>query len=371
MRSSLEQMFQKDVPDFTKALEKLDTQLGPDAIPPAAFTRGNPILDELTNAIQTSVLACHDVEAELGLGTPELAKAQARFREVIAPWFNKSWFMHRGLSKPRGYPGDYELLTGIYEARARSTGLGGYLDLYFLDTDLARAVVGRAASVKEFLTAEADRRSGDISVVNVACGPCREFINGLDLPDGCHMQVTCVDYDEAALDHVRTHVQPHTGWGLDLQPVRHNALRMINGEANIRKFGRPDIVYSVGLCDYIPDRMLISMLRGWREMLADGGVVFVAFKDCRRYDKTEYQWHVDWHFYQRTEADCRRLFLEAGYEVEGLSMTRDESEVIMNFAARSLVATPVQVRIDSVPGDVGAPNFSAMHSTEATDAMGS
>ena len=96
---------------------------------------------------------------------------------------------------------------------------------------------------------------------------------------------------------------------------------MTSAANNIRRFGRSDIVYSVGLCDYIPDEFLIPLLQGWRESVADGGVVYVAFKDTLLYDKTEYQWLTDWYFFQRTEEECRRLFEQAGYEMSAMEMT--------------------------------------------------
>ena len=49
------------------------------------------------------------------------------------------------------------------------------------------------------------------------------------------------------------------------------------------------------------------------------------------YDKTIYQWHFDWHFLQRTEEDCWNLFAEAGYDSEQITVTRDETGIIMNF----------------------------------------
>ena len=116
--------------------------------------------------------------------------------------------------------------------------------------------------------------------------------------------------------------------------VCYNALKMASAKSNIEKFGKPDIIYSVGLCDYIPDRYLIRILQGWAESVDENGIVYVAFKDCLKYYPAEYQWHVDWHFYERTEEDCWKLFKDAGYATEEMEMTRDETGIIMNFVAR-------------------------------------
>ncbi|MBN2577672.1 MAG: class I SAM-dependent methyltransferase [Pirellulales bacterium] len=242
--------------------------------------------------------------------------------------------MHRARLKPRGYPGDYQLLAAIYDGTPKSRGLGGYLDLYFLNTTLGWAVKTRLQAVRRFLIEEVSHRRGNVSILNVACGPCREYREGLNAPEEGALHVTCLDSDQEALDYVRAHAAEMPGIHR-LDCTCYNALRMSSSKANVAKFGRPDIIYSVGLCDYIPDKYLVAMLRGWRESLGEGGVVYVAFKDCRRYDKTEYQWMVDWFFLQRTEEECRGLFEQAGYDPGALEMARDESGVIMNFVSRS------------------------------------
>jgi extracellular factor (EF) 3-hydroxypalmitic acid methyl ester biosynthesis protein len=248
--------------------------------------------------------------------------------------------MDRSLSKPRGYPGDYFLLSSIYDRQPKSAGLGGYLDRYLLNSTLARAVLARMWSAREFLQQEVARRRGSVSIMNVACGACREYLGGF-LEDVDHaIRVACVDNDTEALDYVRDHVAPHLPPSIDVTFTRYNALRMTSAKANVQRFGRHDIIYSVGLCDYIPDDYLVPMLRGWRESLADGGVVYVAFKDTDLYDKTFYQWQLDWYFYQRTFDDCRRLFVEAGYDMDAMEVTRCDMAVIVNFIGRT--AAPVR-----------------------------
>jgi hypothetical protein len=134
-----------------------------------------------------------------------------------------------------------------------------------------------------------------------------------------------------------------TATGLRLQTVRYNALRTRSAKKNIELFGRVDVLYSAGLCDYLTDDTLIPMLSGWWDTLADGGVLYVAFKDAELYDKTPYQWHLDWHFYQRTQDDCWRLFREAGFDLPAMEMTRDATGIIMNFISRTRLGTGTRI----------------------------
>lgn len=338
MSPQLEHFFNHDVPQFTQTLISLSERIDPQAEP-----QFDSYYEEFLTAVTQCLRACKQVEPLLAGEERELAEVRHRFQDAIRPWFEQSAFMRHALAKPRGYAGDYEMLIAIYEGQPRSRGLGGYLDLYFLQTELGRAVPARLRGVKQFLLEEARRRGGEISVLDIACGPAREFYEDFVLPEGCRMTVTLVDHDDAALDYVRTHVAPRAPHNLTLEFVKHNALRMMSASSNRRVFGTPDIIYSVGLCDYIPDAIMIRLLKGWRETLAAGGVIYVAFKDCERYNSAPYQWLVDWHFFQRTEADCRRLFAEAGYDMGQMEMVRDDDlGTIMNFISRVPADFPSQ-----------------------------
>ena len=323
----VEKFLSGDVRAFTDALASLESRIPADQVP-----QDDEFLHELTVAFHKSRDACEAAEIAIGPDSALLKEMQEKFRQAIQPWFDQSWFMHRAKVKPRGYPGDYVMLSSIYDGQAKSTGIGGYLDLYFLNTDLARAVCTRLAGIKEFLKSESENRSAHFAVLNVASGPGREYTHDFQAPS--NMQLTCVDSDDKALEFLQENLPTETSEALDLNCVNYNALKMTSAEKNIDRFGEVDMFYSVGLCDYIPDRYLIKILNGWRETVRENGIVYVAFKDFLKYYPAEYQWHVDWFFFQRTEGDCRRLFAEAGYNVDEMEMTRDNTGIIMNFVAR-------------------------------------
>jgi hypothetical protein len=326
VHTPLQTFFSHDVAEFKASLAAIEARIDPDKEPDS-----DEILELLTAAIHRSREACKAVESEL---TPEEIKpAQARLREEIAPWLDQSWFMHRAKLKPRGYPGDYETLTGIYEQLPKSKGFGGYLDRYFLNSDLARAVRGRLDGIQKFLIRETLNRAKRVSVLDVASGPGREYAVGfLSAKPGIALK--CVDTDDQALEYLRTHIDPNLQDSVELSCFRYNALKMSSAKANIETFGECDIIYSVGLCDYIPDRYLIRILEGWRGSVSPEGIIYVAFKDSTQYVAAEYQWHVDWFFYERTEADCLELFAKAGFDTDRMTMFRDDTGIIMNFVAR-------------------------------------
>jgi extracellular factor (EF) 3-hydroxypalmitic acid methyl ester biosynthesis protein len=339
MKAAVESFFSSQLPKFIESLEEFDQHIDPSAEPTSDL-----IAEELCRSIETFLEICAELEATIGQEHVKVLKeVQNRFRTAIGPWFQKSWFMQRAVAKPRGYPGDYELLSAIYDGKTRSLGLGGYLDRYFLQTTLADAVCARMRSLRRFLVEEISRRDENVTILNVACGTCREYTSGFEIAGEKNAQITCLDNDTQALDYVAANVLPTAPEGLSVTLQRYNALRMTSAPVNRERFGRSDIIYSVGLCDYIPDDYLIPILKGWRESLQEGGVVYVAFKDALRYDKTPYQWLTDWYFYQRVEEDFQNLFAAAGYDMDTLEATRDATGVIINYVARNKVESFVRV----------------------------
>lgn len=344
MSTGMEHLCENDIATFKERLADLERRIAPDAQP-----RKDGFYRELHAAWQDSCRACREIEAQLDGEPDELKQAKQSFREQICQWLDQSWILNRARVKPRGYPGDYAMLVGIYDNIPKGRGFGGYLDLFGLNMTLARGVRERMLGARQFLHDEMARREGDISVLNIACGPFREYSAGIYVPKHCRLNVTCIDYDEEALDYVRALTAECGPDSPHVTCVRHNALRMSSARANVEKFGRADVIYSVGLFDYLPDKHLIPLLAGLRESVNEDGVVYAAFKDCRRYDKTEYQWHLDWYFYQRTEEECADLFAQAGYNMSALEVTRDCTGAILSFVGRAKPARILRTDLAQKP----------------------
>ncbi len=362
-QAGVERFFKIDVENLKQKLQGINE----------IITRGEAdscqLLKELITAIHVSLIACTKLEESLSQNSRMLAEVQKRFRSELAPWFEQSWFMNHATVKPRGYPGDYLMLSAIYEGEVKSEGFGGLLDRYFLQTDLARAVVTRLANIKQFMIDEIKQRDGQVRVLNVASGPGEEFSSGIQNLKN-RITLTCLDTDEEALQFLIDNFDAESRENVDLECVCYNALKTSSAEKNVANFGTSDIVYSVGLCDYIPDQIMVRILEGWRKSVANGGIVYVAFKDSRTYIPAEYQWQVDWHFYQRTEEDCRNLFAQAGFDVDQMEMFRDETGVIMNFVNRIEVAEDVQTHREH---ELSGPHFTSegegIHQSEVKDSQ--
>jgi len=256
--------------------------------------------------------------------------AQVRFRERTDPILSKSYCIHRARTWPQGYQGDYKTLEIIYRNTPLSEGIGYYLDLFILNTPLAEAVRNRIKMVEEILREEISKRERP-SVLNIACGSCREVMGLYTEIKNSEARFICVDNDNDAIAFAQGRLSY-----VDLLPhveiYKYNALRMFDHESNMLEFGMQDIIYSVGFFDYLPDDFLVKMLNALYRLLNPGGRLIAAFKDASRYRYHGYHWIVDWDgFLQRTVADFERLFHQAGIPEDALSVSREKSGVIIFY----------------------------------------
>lgn len=272
------------------------------------------------------------VDAHFVSNVTELRKLQAWFREESDPIFQKSPLATRARTWPEGYPGDYLTLESIYDIEPEvDWGIGYHIDRYFLASTLAVAVRSRLRKLCMLLNCRAKTERSRANWLNVACGSCREF---LSIPPRRDRTIRCVDADQNSLDFAEDRMRQLERRGETVEFVKMNALRLVNADKTIGRFGRFTTVYSVGLFDYLDDQTLIRLIGGLYESLSDDGTLIVSFKDKLRYDTFDYHWLAKWDFFlQRSEPECFSLFDEAGIPTTHLTMVRDDSGVILFFIA--------------------------------------
>ena len=282
-RQEVDRFFARDVVTFAEALARVDASASRE-IP----VYGSEAWATVEYAFLCSAKACAEIEQTIvgsrdGNPAEWLTRVQTRFREAVKEWLLQSRLGGHALRRPSGFVGDHHMLKMLYDREISTRGLAGYIDLWLSEQmDLARAVRGRLRSLREYLFDYFMLfPRGEIRVLDVASGPCREFID-LPVPSGRTVNVTALDTDPTSFDYVRRDVVPRASKNTSFRFEQYNVLRTKNASAVQRLFGEFDLIYSVGLCDYISDKTLIAMLRGWREAVDRDGTVYVAFKDSQR-----------------------------------------------------------------------------------------
>jgi SAM-dependent methyltransferase len=291
--------------------------------------------EELSKTIEKAMdeVLCTCEEFELRVKDSDIIHdARIEFHKKTNPILSKSYCINRARTWPQGYQGDYKTLETAYRNTPLSEGIGYFLDVFILNLPLAEAVRNRIKKLEGMLGAELLAMQQP-SVLNIACGSCRELLGIVPEISDSGAKVTCIDSDNDALTYAQSRLSK-VGIESQIEFYKYNALRMFDDELNMMEFGKQDIIYSLGLFDYLPDDFLIKMLGALYRLLNPGGKLIAAFKDADSYRPQEYHWITDWDgFLQRKEDDFNRLFNQAGIPQTSLSVSREETGVIIFYVA--------------------------------------
>jgi len=247
-----------------------------------------------------------------------IRKFRHLFRLLGGHWFYSSDIMRKAFRKYRGYPGDFEMMEYIYNQKETSFDIfSQYFDKYFIDNAYSRAVRGRKDKMVEILDTflcERFPRKKALNILNLACGPCREIREVFSKSKECYglVNFVCVDQDKDALtisdEFIRAlPLKGDTGF----QFLEGNLLHYFKYPAREAvKLGKKfDLVYSIGLADYFPDKILSGMISFALRLLNKNGVFILAHKIEERdaFAPLPPKWFCDWLFVPRTVEDVKKL----------------------------------------------------------------
>jgi 2-polyprenyl-3-methyl-5-hydroxy-6-metoxy-1,4-benzoquinol methylase len=244
-------------------------------------------------------------------------KIKDAFRELVGEWIYRGVIVKRGFEKPRGYPGDYKVIEEVYDNTPLSKSIGYYSDKYFLNNEYAVAVRNRKDKMREillsFLVEESNK---SVRILNLACGSCREIkevFADKSLKVKNRIAFSLLDQDEEALEFAKNSLKDFTH-NVTFDFLKDDVLSLARKKEYKEGLGDFDLVYSIGLADYLPDRLLKSFVRFCIETLKPSGKFIIAHKDIEICKPTSPSWFCDWNFYGRNEKALRDLIAssEAG-----------------------------------------------------------
>ena len=274
--------------------------------------------------------ACAEFEKAAACNMNLIRSQRKAFQKKTSRILSKSVLVRHARTWPQGYQGDYRMLENVYKNTPLSEGFGYYLDRYGLSLPLAKAVRSRVMKLEEIVRQEIAVRNA-ASALNIACGSCRELM-GL-APDIANTgaQFTCIDTDGDALAFAMDRLSL-TEAAENITFRKYNAVRMFDDELNMVEFGKMDIIYSVGLFDYLPSDFLARLLGALYRLLHENGTLVAAFKDADQYRHQDFHWLVNWDgFQQRTEKEFLSILDQAGIPRSAIKEERDETGIIIFY----------------------------------------
>ncbi len=181
-------------------------------------------------------------------------------------------FTCHSFQKPRGYPGDADLIDFMYRQRQppqQTTEVGKKICSRLVESaPAAVSVRARAAHIAEaidLLVEQVDQPR----VMSVACGHIREAELSTAIRDGRVQRLVGLDADPRSIATIRQRLG-EPPW-LELHPA--DIVQLISRSVGGGDF---DLVYSLGLYDYLPDPIAARLTAALFKRLVPGGKLVVA-----------------------------------------------------------------------------------------------
>jgi extracellular factor (EF) 3-hydroxypalmitic acid methyl ester biosynthesis protein len=246
---------------------------------------------------------------------PDDWKSLVKTSPVIRSWrffLSLDPYTRWGLVKPRGYPGDATLMDFAYahpsiQEHLAVTGSVG-LQIY-AETSAAQQSQSARERI-EFVRGELSERSqgGPFSVASLAAGHARE-LEGLEA--GVASRITsfsAIDNDPESLRAAQT-----SAAGIPFTAARRNVIKH-----EFADLPSTDLVYSLGLFDYLADEVAEAVLEKMLRLTARGGRCIVANLASDAANLGYCEAIMDWWMIARTSEQMTRLGRRAA-ERSGLS----------------------------------------------------
>ena len=299
IRPQVEGFFNKDVRQWHKGLSALFHEMANGKLELGDIEEK---LAALNNDIFLKGYALEEIVDSVGM-----KKIKQLFRELTGCWFYQSPVVKMAYEKPRGYPGDYELFEIIYNGKplAKESTVGFYFDKYFLNNAYSQAVRTRKNKMKNILQDLIENNSSRcLRLLNVACGPCREIRELLSEPlltSRANLHFTGLDNDEGALRFSKS--------ALDKLPpsitarfLNENVLDLFRSNKYYDLIGKQNVIYILGLTEYLPDRVFKKLMYFLSQLLDDKGTLVITYKDKDiPFPSLPPDWVCDWAFIKRSK----------------------------------------------------------------------
>jgi extracellular factor (EF) 3-hydroxypalmitic acid methyl ester biosynthesis protein len=276
----------------------------------------------VTQAIEKNFFKATDkLLKNADMATKDLSRKENKelknyFRSRLSKWVCSGVISKRGFEKPRGYPGDYFTLEMIYNKKDVSKNVVGKLfDRYLLEDSYVIAVRNRKTKMNT-LTARlvTSSKDKDFRILNIASGAARdvrELLSNNKRIANKALEFVLLDQDSEALNFSKKEL------GLIRHKIRFKFLEenianlFRNEELFRKKLGEYNLVYSIGLIDYISDFLLEELTKFSYDLLKKEGVLLYAVKNTKQFKSLSSDWFCDWNFYFRDQKELIKIIKKA------------------------------------------------------------
>jgi extracellular factor (EF) 3-hydroxypalmitic acid methyl ester biosynthesis protein len=284
--------------------------------------QSSPARDALIERVQSGfssdiVRAARDIDAAMREAAGKDLESLREFsqRHLHGLLMHSPW-MHRARNKPLGYPGDFEVMNGLYGNHfVGPTLFAKAVNLAFVSTPAAEAVRARKDLIKAELSAALDQASPSrpVRVLSIAAGPAQEVYELLSERPSLAgpVEIVLFEQDRRALTYAyaRLNRVVNQRWRGQVKVVlRHDSIkRLLLGSTVFTEQGQFDMVYASGLFDYLQRNTWIRLCRTLYGTVAPGGTLYVGNMAPDNPTRWVMEFHLEWNLVHRERAEMLEL----------------------------------------------------------------
>jgi SAM-dependent methyltransferase len=172
-----------------------------------------------------------------------------------------------------------------------------------------------------------------INILNIACGSSREVRELVpDLKTKSSIVLSCLDWDRQALKFSQDALLQIAPKNMQLKFIKEDILNIFKNESVAQSLGRQDIIYSVGLFDYLPNRVFKKLLYALYPLLQKEGRLILTHKNREKtFPIIPPDWFCGWRFIPRNREEVTKLLYDSGISGFSLSTESDDFGYIYYF----------------------------------------
>ena len=227
---------------------------------------------------------------------------------LLTPELVAGSIWRRAYEKPLGYPGDYLLMDQVYSWKYEGNSLLEKL-VHRLGLDVAECIATRMVMVQQTIAEIVGRGSSGspARITSLGSGPAQEVQNylGLQSLPGA-VEFTLIDQEKEALalayDKVYRLTVPHSGRA-KVSCLQVSFMEMLKEEGAFDLLAPQDLIYSVGLIDYLAPQRARQLVASLYRRLDSGGTMVIGnMKDTPEGNFWPMEVICDWSLHYRNEA---------------------------------------------------------------------
>ena len=210
-----------------------------------------------------------------------------------------------GYVKPRGYPGDAMLMDFAYGHPSTKVEVDAACEIGKLIYEHTRnakqslSAVSRIQFISELLDSKLSEKKIDIATI--ASGHGREYEVISPSAKENIKSILAIDSDNISLNEFGKTSLDHT----HITKVSENIFR-----TRLGKYGQRDLVYSLGLFDYLNDASAIKVLENMCSCVSEEGTVVIANLNHQAANLGYCEAIMDWWMIPRSEEELKAISKE-------------------------------------------------------------